>query len=381
MDIDEYQDLVLDIYQTVSDPSHWPRVLDRICHKVRARGCIVFEWQKSKAAHKLTAPLFSTSYDPVVLNDYIERNTILEIKDQGIFKKHLIELDGINILHEDILYNSKDEYTKRENVKELNEYYNIRYRTGSLLDKDNTDRSRFTLQFSKEHGPLDDERYKHLDRLLPHVAKALDVGRPIPKTSFENEGFLAIISQLNVGVCLLDQFGRVIIKNAEFERQAAEYQAFFTDRTDKLRLHANADHKQFARLLSGGHNHGQYGARPRKEAIIVPTGDRTEALCIEVVPLNKTDDIGSRPFNGALIISRDTSKPMAINLSLVQEIYGFSDTQTSLVDLISQGLTNAEIAERRERSVETVNSQVKSILGKSRAANRTQLVRLLGNFT
>ena len=54
--------------------------------------------------------------------------------------------------------------------------------------------------------------------------------------------------------------------------------------------------------------------------------------------------------------------------------------------LVSDGLTNAEIAERREVSPHTINGQVKEILRKADARcrpeinTRTQLVRILCNF-
>jgi DNA-binding CsgD family transcriptional regulator len=47
----------------------------------------------------------------------------------------------------------------------------------------------------------------------------------------------------------------------------------------------------------------------------------------------------------------------------------------------SEGLTNVQISERRSKSVETINSQVKSILDKTQTANRTQAIRLATNIT
>ena len=48
---------------------------------------------------------------------------------------------------------------------------------------------------------------------------------------------------------------------------------------------------------------------------------------------------------------------------------------TSLHGLLAEGLTNRQISDRRNRSVETINSQVKSLLAKADCANRTQLIR------
>ena len=60
--------------------------------------------------------------------------------------------------------------------------------------------------------------------------------------------------------------------------------------------------------------------------------------------------------------------------------YGLTDTEMSLVDAIADGLTNAQIAEMRNRALPTINAQVKSILSKTQCSTRTQFVRLLTGF-
>ncbi|MGY9057926.1 MAG: helix-turn-helix transcriptional regulator [Alphaproteobacteria bacterium] len=64
----------------------------------------------------------------------------------------------------------------------------------------------------------------------------------------------------------------------------------------------------------------------------------------------------------------------------IKSAFGLTDAELSLVEFISEGFTNPEIAERRNRSVETINTKVKSILSKSQCANRTQFVRTMMRF-
>jgi DNA-binding NarL/FixJ family response regulator len=49
--------------------------------------------------------------------------------------------------------------------------------------------------------------------------------------------------------------------------------------------------------------------------------------------------------------------------------------------MVAEGLTNAQIAERRNRSIATINTQVKSILSKTQCLTRTQFVRLMMSFS
>ena len=139
--------------------------------------------------------------------------------------------------------------------------------------------------------------------------------------------------------------------------------------------------RQFRGLLNDLVAHGRFGARPRKEAMFASSPDQDGQLCIEVVPLDRSDEIGSRPFNGALVVTRDLREPISINLELAKWTFELTTAETDVIDMVCLGLTNSEIAQRRDRSVDTINSQVKTILNKTRSHSRTQLVRTLCNFS
>ena len=153
MDNAAYRDVVLDIYQTVSDPSLWPDVLDRIRDSVTGRGAILFEWQLMGNNRQLIAPHYTTNYEPDILAGYLERFSEWEEKDQDLYERQLLQFDGIELISEDVLYNDEAGYLAKPHVKALQKF-GIRYRTGSLLDKDNPYRSRFSLQLGENRGAL-----------------------------------------------------------------------------------------------------------------------------------------------------------------------------------------------------------------------------------
>jgi len=82
-----------------------------------------------------------------------------------------------------------------------------------------------------------------------------------------------------------------------------------------------------------------------------------------------------------MLVCRDTSKSISIDWKLAKEALRLTDAESEVAELVCQGITNSEIAERRGKSIETVNVQVKKILSKSRTGNRTQLMRLMCNFS
>ena len=363
---------VLGIYDTVADQSIWPSVLDRLADQLNARGCLIFEMENQG----LSAPLTSSWYDASALRDYIDTHRESELADHRIFQNHSLAHDSVDIVPDSVLYEDLAEFRSRPNVRHVMQF-GILHRAAALLSKDNPNISRFSVQFRSDRGGITAVESAYLNSLLPHIAKALELGRPARQLERENRGLLAAMDRLNIGVCILDPKGRVVQANAEFERQQAAYRVFKTAPDGELQLTEDQDQKLFDTLKSDALNHGKFGARPRKEAV---SADDKTYLCIEVSPLDRSDEIGSGIFGGCIVYSTDTSLPLRCQTLPVKLAYGLTDAELSLADAIAEGLTNAQIAERRGRAVATINGQVKSILSKTGCATRTQFVRLLMSF-
>ncbi len=367
---------VLGIYDAVADSSLWPDVLQGFAEQIDAVGCIVFEWDFDSLERKLTAPIASSYYDTDVLETYVEKCAADEAKSQDIFEAHSLAQDEIDLIEDDVLAPSIEELRQMPNVQVLQKF-GILHRAAGLLNKDNTAVSRFSVQLADTRGRLTGDERVHMAAILPHIAKALALGRPATQLASLHHSMLAAMDRLTIGVCILDAKGRVVMKNNEFSRQQDAHRVFFESANGILQMSKPDDQKRFAALKEHALNHGQYGARPRKEAI--STADDS-FLCIEVSPLNKSHEIGSKVFGGFILYSTDTNLPFSCTTRPIQQAYGLTEAELALVDMISTGLTNAQIAERRDRSVATINAQVKSILTKANCSTRTQFVRLMMSF-
>ena len=83
---------------------------------------------------------------------------------------------------------------------------------------------------------------------------------------------------------------------------------------------------------------------------------------------------------GHIVYSMDTGQAYHIDTATLSGLFDLSATEAIILEMLSDGLTNAQISERRGRSVETINSQVKSLLQKTNSSNRTQLIRMATNI-
>lgn len=367
---------VLSIYDAVADQALWPGVLDGFAERVGAFGCIVFEWTLDLEDRRLSAPLWSSAYSTEGIDRYIETHFVHEAEDQDAFEAKSLIGDAIDLVQDDVIAGDIADLAQRPNVQTLQKL-GIHHRAACLLNKDNTSISRFSVQFPVGRGRMTEQERAFAASTLPHVAKALDLSRPAQNLARQHAGMLAAMDRLSVGVCVLDAKGRVVTQNEEFRRQEDRYRVFRTTRGGMFELVPPDTQARFHDLQTEVAHHGHFGARPRKEAIAT---DENTYLCIEVVPLTRSAEVGTKALDGSLLFSIDTSRPISWNPLPMQSAYGLTETELLLVRAIGDGLTNAEIADRRDRSVLTVNSQIKSILQKTDCANRTQLVRLMTSF-
>ncbi|MEM6667115.1 MAG: helix-turn-helix transcriptional regulator [Pseudomonadota bacterium] len=373
---DRVHNTVLRIYDAAADSTLWPDVLQEFADQIDAVGCIVFEWKGAIPERQISAPIASSYYDPKAIEKYILECFDDEARDQDIFEQHSLRDDTIDLIEDDVISTTLDDLKARPNVAILQKL-GILHRAAGLLNKDNTAIARFSVQLANTRGRLDADERMHLSRVLPHIAKSLDLGRPAQQLAAERRSMLAAMDHLTIGVCILDMRGKLVSANEEFSRQLEAYPVFQLSHGGALRITDPVDQRRFETLKDHALNHGQFGGRPRKEAI---STQRDTFLCIEVTPLNRSEEIGSKLFGGYILFSTDTSLPVRSDTAPIKRAFQLSDAEASLVDMIADGLTNRQIAARRGRSVTTINTQVKAILAKTHCATRTQFVRLLMSF-
>ncbi len=373
------RDLVLDIYDTALDPKVWPDVLDEIATFIGARGAFLFELEGEEPERSITAPCYSSKYKAEMVLGYLSRHNRQELIDQDALAYHSRVSDGVELIGEEVLYENRAEYLDRPNVKEMisNGLY---HRAGALLNKDYIRHGRFALQFSQQDGPLSTENRRKAALVLPHVAKALSISRPTLQLERRYNNILGSLDMLQIGVCVLSNSGSVVFTNSEFNRQVEAYSVFRMTSDRKLELNDCNLRNELMEMRKDVSNHGRCGARPHKEAIITDRDVNARALCIELCPISSIDELNDQ-IEGHIIYSLDSAMAVKIDAGMVARAFKLTHAEQEVLDYLSRGLTNSEISARREKSIETVNSQVKSILAKTNSANRTQLLRLVSSIS
>ena len=238
--------LILDVYDTIVEPTKWTDVLDRLAHIVGASGLIMFNMDSDEAEDTPLVPTYITSnYDAKMVADYLKTYSRLETADQLVFARYSAAGDEIEAIPDSVLALSPAEQAARPNIQAL-AGMGIEHRAGALLSKDLPLRNRFSIQFSRHHGPLGPDDAKILGQVLPHMAKACEIALPMRQLERQGELLAESLNRLRLGVCLIRADRSVVAQNEEFRRQLEEIRLFRVTPSGKLEPTTIEDRGWFA---------------------------------------------------------------------------------------------------------------------------------------
>lgn len=378
MESEHINRLISRIYDATLDAKQWPAVLEELAYGLGARGSMLFELQKQGGETQLVVPFFCQNFDPLLVEAYLQNFNALELRDQEIFAKRSGRKRAISVFNDVDVIETGDNFSDQPHIQFLAQY-GIKHRAGAVLNKDSWNIDRFAIQYGDDHGPMTLDEKKAASLILPHMAKALRIGRSLAQVDFyQDDNFANLTHGLRFGVAIITPDERLQCCNEEFERVMENFGIFHITSTGSFRIRDENHHNQFNSLMKAIDIHAQKGAYPRDGAIsiLLQCDEHEQMVLVEVSPATQHPNLGIFPDGTRVVSVFDSALSRQIDPELVGRFFGLSETECDTLGLLVQGFTNQEIAEARGRSVETINSQVKSLLQKTYSRNRTELAQL-----
>jgi DNA-binding CsgD family transcriptional regulator/PAS domain-containing protein len=383
MDADDI-DLISRIYDTALDPSAWPDLMLRLAHKMGAAGSFVFELRLDNQNPQITSRIFSSNYLPEVVSWYLQTFNGEEISDQGRFAELSQKGNDVDLISDIALRPKLSDLLAQPNTAFMISR-GLKHRAGALLNKDLVNVDRFALQFDVDHGPITGEEIKIAAKFLPHIAKVIGLSRPLEEQLIAKGIFEEVLRNIGQGVAILGPRGTVLYANAEFERCMFEHKIFRKSSSGVLQLIApgknDALAKHYHDLVVGECAHGAFGARARREAIVVELEKAGTALFIEICPVEESERTGKLGAGCRLVTVIDTSTQVNFNGERLKSFYQLSASEADILELVAKGHTNAEISGIRNRSQDTIKTQMKNLMRKTNSQSRTDLVHMIHNLS
>ncbi|MGH7484484.1 MAG: helix-turn-helix transcriptional regulator, partial [bacterium] len=248
----------------------------------------------------------------------------------------------------------------------------IRYYLGLRLDRNAANFCGISLAFRRSEGHCQGEHIERLQRIAPHLRRAVQIARDLSGAAFSNQVFTSALERATVGVIVLDETGAILQVNsvAEGFARTGGWLRLYGQRIELTDIASNeAFQLQVAKCrvlaLKRGHS------LSHSVDVIGPDLARYR---LSPAPLVAQRDslAGTRPC--VIVTIACVAVPHArdrIPLELL------TSAETALVESLAKGVTLARYARERSISVHTVRTQIKSVFQKTGTHRQAELVSLV----
>lgn len=381
------------IYQSASDPHHWPRFLAALNKKLNTNSAnVTIAWFSEDAPTQVAERrvVYSAGFPPEGLASYGQYFGALdpflsEYKTRfpnggTVAGEHLLDR---NTFHRTAFYN------------EFAKLYDVEHVCFSRLEQHASTASGLGLTRPEKLGPFDDAALRFVAALVPHMRRAIQINRML---SQESTLYNHVTEDMNIAVVSLDAKGRPLVVSglardlfhrndgllltgnhlaASNASQDAQLQ-----QTIAAAIASSRGAKSHQEVLP--ESHAPSRSRPSRPipycgCLALSRSFSKHPLQVIVHPLYSSELLlENRPCAVVMIIDPD-QKPTAPAAAL-QILYGLTPAESRLAELLLQGNELSTCAELLGNSIAGARVRLKSIMRKTNVSRQSELMRLFVGF-
>jgi hypothetical protein len=197
--------LIGDIYDAALDSSLWLGALENAARFVGGSAASML----SKDATRKNAQIFyQYGIDPSYVRLYVDKYVKLDPSTTSQF------FAGIGDIISTENFMAYDEFLETRFFKEWASPQLLVDAANTVLQKSATDMAMFTIFRHKRDGLVNDEARRRMQLLIPHVRRAVLVGRLLDHGKSEVAGLADAFDGLSASMYLVDAAGRIVHANA-----------------------------------------------------------------------------------------------------------------------------------------------------------------------
>ena len=367
-DQNNFESIINSIYQAAVQPELWQSTLGQITDYVGANtGLFVLGTDDNQyqiiqsAAHNVPQDAIDYYNNHIASEDIATAFAIEHLSGKVINTKSVFQYkpELINEAYDGHFCNEIIDFTHRL-------AFTTNTKIGNIL---------VALQAPKSWGAFGKDSESRLQRLVPHLCRALDIHEKLFVSHIQNNTLLKALENQNHGMILLDKNARLkylsplaeslIIKNDQIRYSQKKISLRNHDLNNTLQ---NLIFDCLKTLPSSG------------GALSIPSDD-AQATHMLITPIRVNEfsfedwllpDIGA-----CIFISQKAKSLNHHSAKLLREIYKLTQAESEILVELANGAELRTIAEHRQVSYETVRDQLKLIKQKTNCHKQTELVALV----
>jgi len=362
------------IYDAASDPMLWDRALDHCVDAVGARSSNLMFHETDRDSR------WRFALGSKVWRD-LSADTMSQVTEY--FKKYdesawqfIYSHPKRTVICDTDFWADVNNLESRDDYRFFEKEVGFVRRVGSTLNDHACWRDNISFQFAKSHRVVPTQSIESMRFLLPHAAKSVEMWRTFSLLKSRYNAVLSALDFVDVGLVVCDANGTVIVSNNEAKRIFDDRDGLWLGANNRLQLkdkdaHAAVTHAIEKISLTAG------GESTISEYLHAISRSGTEhPLLIELSPLRDSANEIERNLGGAMITLIDPMTPVEFDTTRMAEAYQLTTAESEVCKLIVDGRTSQSIADERNVRLDTIKSQLKSILHKTKTNRRSELIRL-----
>jgi DNA-binding NarL/FixJ family response regulator len=370
-EIEQFSALVGDIYDAALDPSLWSGVLEKICAFVP--GTIGNIFIQDAVAKRANAG-FGWGNDAYYEKLYLEKLAKINPVFPGLLFCEVGEVFSTSdVVPDDQLRRTRfyDEYLRPQGLGQA---------VGSVLEKSATSCALIALPRADSLGPIDEDCRRRMRLLIPHVQRAVLIGKAIDLQKATAEMLADTVEALTAAVYLVDANARIVHANRSALDLLAQSDILHSP-SGALRARDPAVDRTLRDILAAASAHDDVaaGVKGNAVALIARDGERYVAHVLPLTSGERRRAGSSHSAVAAIFVQK-----AALNLSTLPELiakqYRLTPAELGVIFAIVEVGGVPDVANVLGLSQATIKTHLRSIFAKTGTRRQADLVKFVAQF-
>jgi DNA-binding CsgD family transcriptional regulator/PAS domain-containing protein len=364
--------LVGDIYDAALDPTRWSDVLCDVRDFVGGSAAAVFS--KDAGTRSLNVYYHCGGVDPHYQQLYFDKYGKL---DPSTTAHVLAEIER-PICIADVM--DPDEFARTRFYDEWARPQGLVDMGAAVLDKSATGAAMLGVFRERRHGLVDDDTRQSMRQIVPHLRRAMLIGRAIDLKAAEASALADTLDGISAGMFLVDAGGRIVHANASGQSLLEERSVLRAGGGKLAAIEAGANKELNQALALAGGGDGAVGVK----GIALPLATRDgDCYVAHALPLTS----GERKRAGAgyaatvALFVHKAAMDAPIVPEVIAKTYKLTPSELRVLLAIVEVGGVREVAELLGISECTVKTHLHRLFAKTETTRQAELVKVVAGFS